>query len=81
MIKEDKSMVLLVRSIDNENIFKDLYYEDKNNVRGIIKIFGWKIQIINKNKVYIKGLVHADVKINFIPQSWINHFSKEVIID
>jgi len=78
LIKEENAMIILVRSIDDEDVFKDVYYQDKKCVRGIIKIFGWRIQIINRNKVLIKGLVHADVKINFIPQSWINTFSKEV---
>lgn len=72
---EDRSILILCRSIEESSgIFKEEYRKKSHskNVRGIIKVFGFKVSHLGANKVRVKGLMNFDPKVKFLPQSLIN---------
>lgn len=80
-LKENNSILLLVRSILEDNkVFHDYFLKRQNKkyVRAEIAIFGFEINIINKNRVLLKGLANTDPKIDFLPQWLINKVSQQV---
>ena len=80
-IKENRTILLIVKSIDeNSGIFHE-YFKKKDNkkyVRAFINIFGFELTIINRNKLLCKGIVNCDPKINYLPQSLLHMVSKKV---
>jgi hypothetical protein len=81
-IKENKTIYLLCKSIDESSgIFKEqcAKKENKNFVRGEIKLFGYEITIKTRNKLWIRGLINTDPKIKVVPQFMINTVSQKVI--
>jgi hypothetical protein len=80
-LKENNSILLLVRSILEDNkVFHEQFLKRQNKkyVRAEIAIFGFEINIINKNRVLLKGLANTDPKIDFLPQWLINKVSQQV---
>ncbi len=81
-IKENRTILLIVRSIDEESgLFKE-YFDKKSNkkyVRAFINIFGFELTILNRNKLICKGIVNCDPKISYVPQSLLNMIGKKVI--
>jgi hypothetical protein len=83
-IKENRTIVLCVQSIDEDSgVFEECVQKKKNKkmVRASIHIFAYEIKIINRNKIYLKGLMNVDPKISFIPQSLINMVTKKFAED
>ncbi len=79
-LKEKGSIFLLVRSIEeNSNVFEDIFKNKQNKkyVRAEIKVFGFEIKVLGKNKIRIDGLINCDPKINFIPSFIMNQVIKQ----
>ena len=82
-VAEKKCIYLLCKSIDESSgIFKEQCERkgNKNFVRADIKLFGYEINIISKNRLLIKGVLNCDPKIKVIPQFLINSVSQKVFI-
>ena len=82
-IAENNSIYLLCKSIDESSgIFKEQVSkkENKNYVRGEIKLFGYEIFIKSRTKLIIKGIINTDPKIKVVPQFLINTVSQKVSI-
>jgi len=82
-VAEKKCIYLLCKSIEESSgIFKEQCErkQNKNFVRADIKIFGYEINIINKNRLLIKGVLNCDPKIKVIPQFLINSVSQKVLL-
>jgi hypothetical protein len=80
-LKEEGTILILCRSIEeNSGVFVDEFKKKKNSkcVRGIIKIFGFEIKIINNQRVRVRGLLNSNPNIGFIPQKLINYVSQKV---
>lgn len=83
-IAENKTIYLLCKSIDETSgIFKEqcAKKENKNFVRGEIKLFGYEITIKTRNKLLIRGLINTDPKIKVVPQFLINTVSQKVLLN
>ncbi len=81
-MKENGTIMLLCRSVlENSGIFTEQFKKraNKKYVRAEIQIFGFEIKIINRNKVFVKGLINTDPKIGVIPQWLVNSVSQKVI--
>lgn len=77
-LKDNRSIVLLLKSIENEVIFEDIVkkYENNNKVRALINNFGFEIQYINEKEIKIKGIVNINPMISYVPQFIINSIMK-----
>jgi hypothetical protein len=83
-IKENRTLLVCVKSIEEHTgVFEECFNKKKNSkfVRALIHIFGYEIKIINKNKIYLRGLLNTDPKISFFPQGLINTFAKKFAED
>ncbi len=80
-LKTEKKIYLLCQSVGDDNIiFKDHINKlESNYTKGEIKIFGYEMKIINKNKLMVKALINVNPKIGIIPQKIINFLSQKVI--
>ena len=77
--ESEKVINCVVSSIDKIGFFKDLVDMQKRtkNVRGEINIFGWEVKIINSERLYIRGVMDIDPKLDFIPTFIVNVIGKE----
>jgi hypothetical protein len=80
LLKTEKKIFLLCQSIDEENnLFRDYTRKVESKcTKGEIKIFGYEMKIISKNKISVKALINVNPKIGIIPQSLINFLSQKV---
>lgn len=79
-LKEEGTIYLLVKSIeDNTEVFQEEFKnkENKKFVRAEIKIFGFEIKVIGKNKISMSGIINCDPKISFLPSWIINQIVKQ----
>jgi hypothetical protein len=79
-LKEEGSIYLLVKSIEeNSGFFEDVFKskDNKKYVRAEIKIFGFEIKSIGKNKISMNAIINCDPKISLVPTWIINQIVKQ----
>ena len=79
-IKENRTLMVCCSSIDNDlDFFKHKYVAPNDEfVRADLRMFNFQIQLISKNKMFIKSLINIDPKIEFLPQTLLDLACKQV---
>jgi len=79
-LKSEGVIYLLVKTINEDcGVFQDFFKMKENNkfVRADLKIFGFEIKVLGKNKIALNGVINCDPKVKFVPSWLINQVVKQ----